>query len=98
MKPEPKSVGYCINYMSDKPYFNNFINNILNTEISSTLQSNSTPVMFFWWYKTPEKSNYWDKIDDTLRDEGIITNSSFKDLQNYIFTKYPIDKYPEFYI
>ena len=98
MKPEPKSIEYCINYMSDKPYFSNFLNNILNEEISSTLQSNCTPVMFFWWGKTSEKSDYWSKIDDTLLDAHIVMNNSLKDLQNYIFTKYPIDKYPEYYI
>ena len=96
---KPKSIEYCISYMKDKPYFGNFVNNIVNeNEYSSKVIGVSTPVMYFSWSKAPESDKYWYKINSTLLDAHIVINNSYEELKNYILSKYSINKYPEYYI
>ena len=96
MKPKPKSIEYCINYTSDKPYFNNFLNNIIHGEPFTSINPVNAPTMLFRWPKN--QSGYWHNIHEELAINEIKLSSTFEDLQNYIFVKYPMDKYPEYYI
>jgi hypothetical protein len=98
-----KTLEECINYMSSKPYFSQFVYNTVCGDICINENThfrniNCSIVDVFIWDKTPEGGNYWYKIDKELIDAKCIPDACYTDVKNKIIEMYPKYKYPELYI